>query len=165
MYYLYNFVIYSILGFLFETVFSYIFNFNTESGFMYGPYTIVYGIGVVFIFLLYKKFNNVSPVLKKIIFMFLSGFITLTLLEFIGGVLLKNIYNISMWNYNGLPLHIGKYISIEVSTIWTIGSILIFYYVKPLTDKLIKKIPEILIIGIFLIMLFDFVITNINFFL
>lgn len=165
MYYLYNFVIYSIFGFIFETIFSYILKFNTESGFMYGPYTIVYGIGIVFIFLLYKKFKSVNPEIKKITYMFISGFITLTILEFIGGILLKNIYNIEMWNYKKLPLNIGEYISIEVSTIWAIGSILIYYYIKPLTDKLIKKIPKIIIIGISLIMLFDFILTNINYFL
>ena len=162
MYYLYNFVIYSILGFIFETIFSFILKFNTESGFMYGPYTVVYGISITLIFLLYKKFKHTKPELKKIIFMFLSGFITITILEFTGGLLLKNIYGIKMWNYKGLPLHIGEFISIEVSTLWTIFSILIYYYIKPLTDKLIKKIPTIIIIGISLIMLLDYIITNVN---
>lgn len=162
MYYIKNFILFSILGYIFETLTSIIFNINSESGFMYGPYTIVYGIGIVLMYLLYKKFRKVKPEPKKILYMFISGFLTLMIIELIGGLLLKNIYDVTMWNYNKLPLNIGKYISIEVTTIWTIGSILIYYYIKPITDKIIKKIPNFLAVGIFLIILLDFIITTIK---
>lgn len=162
MYYLTNFVLFSILGYIFETLTAIMFGINSESGFMYGPYTIVYGIGVTLMYLLYKKFDHIKSNLKKFIFMFFSGFISLMILEFIGAILLKSIYNVTMWNYTKLPLHIGKYISIEVTTIWTLGSILIYNYIKPFTDKIIKKIPNVLTIGILIIMLFDLIITTIN---
>lgn len=162
MYYLYNFVIYSILGFIFETIFALIGNFSLNSGFMYGPYTIVYGIGIVLIFSMFEKFKNINPKIKKIIIMFISSFILLTFLELTGGILLKEIYHKSLWNYKGLPLNLGKYISIEVSTIWSILSIIIYTYLKPITDKIIKKIPNFLILGITLIMIIDLIITTIN---
>lgn len=162
MYYLKNFILFSLLGYFFETLTAIIFNINSESGFMYGPYTIVYGIGITLMFLLFKKFDLVKEKYKRFLFMFLSGFISLSILEFIGGVLLNNIYHVTMWNYTKLPLHIGKYLSIEVSTIWTLGAMLIYYYIKPVTDRLIKKIPNILAIGISVIMLLDLILTTIN---
>lgn len=162
MYYLKNFILFSILGYVFETLTAIIFSINSESGFMYGPYTIVYGIGISLMFLLFKKFDHIKVKYKRFAFMFLSGFISLTILEFIGGVILKNIYDVTMWNYTKLPLHIGKYISIEVSTIWTLGVMLIYNYVKPVTDKVIKKIPNVLVIGISVIMLLDLILTTIN---
>lgn len=161
MYYLTNFILFSILGYIFETLTALLFHINSESGFMYGPYTIVYGLGITLMFLLFKKYNHIKEKYKKYIFMFISGFITLIIIEFIGGTLLKEIYNVTMWNYTKLPLHIGKYISIEVTTIWTLGIILIYEYIKPFTDKIIKKIPKTLTIGISLIMVFDLIITTI----
>ena len=46
-YYLNCFFIYSILGHLLETVFSMLGNNNFKSGFLYGWWTPVYGIGAV----------------------------------------------------------------------------------------------------------------------
>ena len=162
MYYLTNFIVFSILGFVFETLTAIVFSINSESGFMYGPYTIVYGIGVTLMFLLFKKFDLVKDKFKRFIFMFFSGFVSLFILEFIGGVLLKSIYNLTMWNYSKLPLHIGKYLSIEVTTIWTLGAILIYSYIKPFTDKVIKKITNVLSIGILCKMLHDLILTTLN---
>lgn len=160
-----NFVLYSILGYIFETLTAFIFNINSESGFMYGPYTIVYGIGITLIYLLYKKMDKVKPTFKKIIFMFISGFITLLILEFIGGISLKYIYGIEMWNYKNLPLNIGKYISIEITTLWTFASLFLYFYIKPITDKYIKKIPKPLGISIFIIIIIDLIITTIKTFI
>lgn len=160
-----NFILYSILGYIFETITALIFGINSESGFMYGPYTIVYGIGITLIYLLYNKMNKIKPNLKKVILMFLSGFITFLLLEFLGGYSLKTIYNLQMWNYTNLPLNIGKYISIEITTLWTLGSLFLYFYIKPITDKITKKIPKLISLGILIIMIIDFTYTTIKTFI
>ncbi len=162
MYIFNNFIIYSILGYILEIIISLLFNHNLNSGFMYGPYTPIYGIGVCLIFSLFDKYKKIKPKFKKIIIMLLSSFIILTILEGIGGELLKLLYNIKLWDYSFLPLNLGKYISIEISLIWSIGITLIYFYLKPKTDKLTRKIPSWLTIIILLIMIIDFIITNIN---
>lgn len=159
MYYLFNFIIYSIFGYCFEMVYFFLTGAKLESGFMYGPYTIIYGISMILIFSLYKKFKDITPEFKKLIVMFLSGFVTLMVIECIGGYLLKTIFDISMWSYNDLPLHLGKYISIEVTTVWTILTILVYFFLKPKTDKLFKKTPNYIIVGMALIMSIDFFVT------
>ena len=59
MYYLNYFFIFSILGHLIETIIFKFFDWNLESGFLYGYWTPVYGVGVVLIIIisnyLFKK--------------------------------------------------------------------------------------------------------------
>ena len=61
-----------------------------------------------------------------------------------------------------MKFNFGHYISLEISLIWGVMSLVIIYVVKPVLDKLIKKIPSIvtyLVLGIFII---DFIITLIS---
>ena len=52
MYYLNYFFIFSIFGHLLETTMYKIFNWNLESGFLYGYWTPVYGLGAILILFL-----------------------------------------------------------------------------------------------------------------
>jgi len=158
MYFINNFFFYSIIGHIFESI-IYLFC-EGESGILYGPWTPVYGIGVVIIFSFYIYFIKKGFSKKIIIWnLFLVGFILLTLIECIGGYLLELIFGTVFWNYDGLPLHIGNYISLEISFIWGILSIICVIFFKPLSDKIIKKIP-ICVTWIFIILFFiDILIT------
>lgn len=159
MYNLFNFVIYSVLGFILEKILSLFNGGITDSGFMYGPYTIVYGIGLVLLFLLFDKYKSIKPTFKRYFYMFISAFIILLILEFSAGVLLKEILNRTMWDYTNMPLNIGKYISIEITTIWTTLVLLVYKFVKPYTDILYKKTNKYYIIGFSILMLCDLIIT------
>lgn len=140
MYFINNFFLYSILGHIFESI-VYLF-YDGESGILFGPWTPVYGIGVTIVFSLYIYFLKKGFKKKIIIWnIFLVGFILLTIIECIGGYLLEALFGTIFWNYEGLPLHIGKYISLEISFVWGILSLVCVYFLKPLTDKIIKKIP------------------------
>lgn len=158
MYFINNFFFYSIIGHIFESI-IYLFC-EGESGILYGPWTPVYGIGVVIIFSFYIYFIKKGFSKKIIIWnLFLVGFILLTLIECIGGYLLELIFGTVFWNYDSLPLHIGNYISLEISFIWGILSIICVIFFKPLSDKIIKKIP-ICVTWIFIILFFiDILIT------
>lgn len=161
MYYLKEFVLYSILGYIFEVIGAVIMHKDLNSGFMYGPYTIVYGISIPLIYIIYKQIEKTEKnKWKKLIKMFITGFILSFILEFIGAYLLKYIYHLEMWNYEKLPLHIGKYLSIEVTTLWTIGVIFLYKFIKPVTDKIVKHTPKFLTLGILLIMSLDFILTT-----
>ena len=158
MYNLFIFIFYSISGFVFEKLIGFVFDNSCDSGFMYGPYTPIYGICILLLFLLFDKYKDIKPKFKKYFIMFISTFIFLLFAELMGAELLKSVLDREMWNYENLSLHIGKYISIEITTVWTFLTIIIYKYVKPLTDKLYKKIPKGVIIGILIIMILDFII-------
>ncbi len=158
MYYINNFFIYSILGYIFESI-IYLFC-EGESGILYGFWTPVYGIGVVTLLLFYQYFKKKNYSKKKILFLtFLIGFFILSFLEWIGGYLLEIIFDTVFWDYEGLKFNIGKYIALEIATVWGIASLICIQFIKPLTDKLEAKIPKWLTWILIVLFLIDCIIT------
>lgn len=154
MYYLNYFFIMSILGHIIESLFY----SNGDSGILLGYWTPIYGIGTVIILLINKFINKfkLNKVLK-ILYLFLFSAIVLSIIEALGGYLIKWIFDVEMWNYTNHKFNIGRYTSLEMSLIWGLSSVLLIYYIKPLIDKFIDKIPKILtyiLVGLFIIDIF-----------
>ena len=163
MYLLNCFFIYSILGFLLESTFNLIVIHHFKSGILYGPWTPVYGIGAILTIIIsnkiFKKLKTTK--LKETIIVFLILSVTLTLIEWIGGILIEKIFSIAMWNYKKFNFNIGKYISLEMALIWGIISIILIYFIKPLIDKIENKIPKKLTITLSTLFIIDLIITTI----
>lgn len=96
------------------------------------------------------------------IVVFISVTIILTLLEYLAGITIEKIFNIVFWDYSNQKYNIGKYISLSMSMIWGIGSVLFIYLIKPISDKIINKIPNFIIYLISFIFIFDVVYTIIS---
>lgn len=158
-YYLNYFFIFSIIGHLIESLLVFIFDWNFKSGYLYGYWTPVYGLGVVLIILMshliFRKLK-VNKVLEIIIF-FISISLLLSFMEWVGGNVLYLIFNKDFWLYNNHKYHLGKYISLEMTLVWGLTSILFLYLIKPWMDKIIVKIPKFVTI----IFIFLFIIDNI----
>lgn len=158
-YYLNYFFIFSIIGHLIESLLVLIFDWNFKSGYLYGYWTPVYGLGVVLIILMshliFRKLK-VNKVLEIIIF-FISISLLLSFMEWVGGNVLYLIFNKDFWLYNNHKYHLGKYISLEMTLVWGVTSILFLYLIKPWMDKIIVKIPKFITI----IFIFLFIIDNI----
>lgn len=159
MYYINCFFIYSIIGHFIEGFFYQ----NGKSGIFYGFYTPIYGIGVIIIILI----NNLISKLKikkifKVILLFLTCSIILTIMEYIGGKLIEEIFNITFWDYSNLKFNIGKYTALEMSLVWGFTSLILIYFVKPLLDKFINKIPKFFSISLIVLFIIDVVLTNIT---
>ena len=163
MYLLNCFFIYSILGFLLESTFNLIVIHHFKSGILYGPWTPVYGIGAILTIIIsnkiFKKLKTTK--LKETIIVFLILSVTLTLIEWIGGILIEKFFSITMWNYKKFNFNIGKYISLEMALIWGIISIILIYFIKPLIDKIENKIPKKLTITLSTLFIIDLIITTI----
>ncbi len=144
MYYINCFFMYSVLGFLTESCIYKIMDSSNHSGFLYGPITPIYGIGAIIILFINKQIFNKIKSNKLIILLlqFIVFTILLTLLEFIGGVLLKEILNIELWNYTNKEYNIGKYVSLDLAIVWGIFSITFIYIIHPFINKFIRKIPK-----------------------
>lgn len=161
MYYLNCFIIYSILGFLLETIVAFITKSGFNSGIMYGPWTPIYGIGVVVILLLSHYFfmNLHLPRWIETIIVFFIVSIFLSCLELIGGVLIEKAFNITFWDYSSHNFNIGKYISLEMTFVWGIATIIFIYIINPLLESMIKKIPNYITIVVLILMFSDLIIT------
>lgn len=152
MYYLNYFFLFSIIGNILE---SFVYS-NGDSGILLGPWTPVYGIGTIIILFTYHFLTKKRKLTKftKFIAVFLIGVILLSIIEAIGGYLIEWIFGFSFWDYSNYNFNIGKYVAVEMSLIWGLGSIAIIYFFKPLIDKFILKIPKSVtytLIGIFII--------------
>jgi uncharacterized membrane protein len=161
MYYINYFFLYAIIGHFIETVFTKGFN----SGILYGWWTPVYGFGVVLILLIGKligTFPLKEKRLFKIFITYLSCMIILTLIELIGGYLIEFIFHQEFWNYEHYKFHIGPYISLEVANMWGIAGITVLYLLKPISDKIVSKVP----IGLtYILLILIFIDTTITIFL
>lgn len=160
-YYLNYFFIFSIFGHILETAIFKIFNWNLESGFLYGYWTPVYGIGVVLILLISKNiFEKVklNKFVEVIIFLIVIAAV-LTFTEFVGGNLLELLFHKEFWNYSDHKYHFGKYIALDISCIWMICSLLFLYLIRPWMDKIINKIPKFITNLFIILFVIDLVFT------
>lgn len=154
------FLTYSILGFFYECIINFIQNGRFSSGFMYGPWTPIYGIGVLIILFIYKKLSKYSKT-KRLIIMSIISMIVLTILEYITGNLIELIFHTSFWDYSNYKFNYGKFISLESSLIWMFGSIIIIFIHKKL-KKYIKKIPNQITIKLSIVFTIDLVLSVIR---
>ena len=84
------------------------------------------------------KLNKIS----KPIIVFLIGFIILSFMELISGILIQKLFRVTFWDYSNEPFSIFRYTSLKMSFIWGTSSLLIIYIIKPILDKFITKIPR-----------------------
>ena len=102
-------------GFLIETVWCWIDfqKFTSRTSNLFFPISCVWGIGGVGLYILTRKnrWNKGS-------YIFLKCTVLGTLFEFLCGYLGEKFFEVTFWDYTGMPLHIGKYINLPFCLIW-----------------------------------------------
>lgn len=163
MYYLNIFFIYSILGFLFETILCAIISPGFSSGILYGPWTFIYGFAI-FLIMGIDKFLKKYKLKKwlEVIIFYLIATVIVTILEFSGGMLIEKLFHTVYWDYLKMKFNYGFYICLEVSLIWGLFASFINYIVKDKINKLSRRIPKIITIITLLLFISDCIITFIN---
>lgn len=164
MYLLNCFFTYSILGFLLEGTYTLITSNHFSSGILYGPWTPVYGFGAILTIIIsqkiFKKMHKSRFTETIVTFIVLT--IVLTLIEWLGGIIIENVFHETLWNYKNFQFNIGKYISLEMALIWGLISIFIIYFIKPIIDKIEKKIPKSLTYTLLIFFIIDIITTIIT---
>lgn len=127
------FIIYSIIGFLLETVFAICTKGTLESrqSFLYGPFCIVYGIGAIsLIFILNKyKDNNLK--------LFLYGMVVGATVEYFTSYIGELMMHIKWWDYSNDFLNINGRTCLFYAFCWGILTIPLIKYINPFLDKII----------------------------
>lgn len=163
-YYINIFFIYSILGFLFESILIMVSgNHFFNSGVLYGPWAFIYGIAV-FILMLLNRFlrERKLPKWLEIVLFYIGATILMTLIEFIGGNLIEKIFHLVYWDYTNMDHNYGNYICLEISLFWGLFATLVNYLLTPLTKKLAKKTPWYITIILVILFITDIIATIIN---
>ena len=156
MNYLKYFLIFSLLGFIMESVVYKVSGSTSHSGVLLGPYTLVYGFGGLLVVIINNYFTKINMnSFLKLILLFICFTIVCTLIEYIIGNLIHYIFNIDKWNYTNHKYHFGKYICLDLALTWGVLALLIIKVLKPFIDKVLLLIPNNTTIIIFTILIID----------
>ena len=135
-YLLFSFIIYSIAGWVIESIYrSLIEKKIINSGFLYGPCCPIYGFGAIFLILLFTNIKN--P-----IWLFVLGFVNLTLWEYLVGVILEKIFHTKYWDYSEEKININGRVCLKNSIFWGMLTVIFILIIHPTITGLIYKIPE-----------------------
>ena len=157
------FIIYSIAGYIVETLFGIITKgvWESRKSFLYGPFCGIYGLGAVVLILSLQYFNKSTNKL------FVGGFIVGSIVEYVVSLVGELIFHVKWWDYSDMPLNINGRICVYYSIFWGLLSVYFMTTFHPRIEKFIDKIEikksmktlktTTIIISLFL--LFDFLIT------
>ena len=158
------FIIYSILGFVIETIFAFLMYGVIESrqSFLLGPFCSIYGIGAVIMILLLRYFNKNNYTL------FLGGYLIGSIVEYIISWLGELILHTRWWDYSYKFLNINGRICLTYSVFWGILAIFLIKTINPKVDKFIdwlgskinKNAAKVIVTVIIVFMAYDAVISS-----
>lgn len=157
------FIIYSLLGYVIETIFGIITKGTWESrqSFLYGPFCAIYGVGAVIMIVFLQYFNKTNNSL------FWGGFLVGSITEYVISFLGEKIFNVIWWDYSNMPLNINGRVCVFFSIFWGLLGIYLITYINPKIDRLIewfnKKISikklKVITLLIIIILFIDFLLT------
>lgn len=130
------FIIYSVIGYIIETLFGMVTKgvWESRQSFLYGPFCAIYGLGAVVMILALKYFN------KNYNTLFIGGFIVGSIVEYIVSWYGDVFLNVKWWDYSDMPLNINGRICVFFSLFWGFLAIYLMVYANPRVDRLINKI-------------------------
>ena len=154
------FIVYSILGYVIETLYGLLTKGVIESrqSMLYGPFCCIYGLGAICLLCIPKsaKKNNWT--------LFIAGFIIGSVVEYVVSWVGEVIFNIKWWDYSNFPLNINGRVCVYFSIFWGILTICLNKVINPTVDKALGKIPikvlHVLTVIIMVFMAFDFIISS-----
>ncbi len=159
MIYLKYFVLYSLFGFTFESFVFKMSKENKHSGVLYGPYTIVYGIGGTMSIILNNFLNIINNKYLNIFLCYILFLITCTLIEFLAGHIIHFLLNIDSWDYSSHKYHFGKYICLDYAFIWGLMALIFAKLLNPFFHDVLLLVPNYINITCLSIIILDFIIT------
>lgn len=160
MYLLKCFILYSILGFIFESVVYKVSKSVDHSGVLHGPYTFVYGLGGMFCVLVFNYLNKFCwNIILKWLVLYILFTIICTFIEYVIGHLINLIFKYDKWNYTNHKYHFGKYICLDYALTWGLLASFLMYLLKDFLDGVIMLISNNATWIIFTIMIIDLIYT------
>lgn len=133
---IFYFIIYSFLGWCLESIYkTIIFKKPTNSGFLYGPFCPMYGIGAIIMIIAGRLSDN-------IIVVFIMAFLIFTIWEYVVAVFLEKVFKTKYWDYSDLKFNIQGRICLKNSIYWGILGVLLIFVIQPVIENLTNLIPS-----------------------
>ncbi|MDO5516629.1 MAG: putative ABC transporter permease [Clostridium sp.] len=127
---IFNFIIYSFLGWIIEEIYCFTINRTfKKSGFLRGPIKPMYGIAMTTLVLCYYVF------MIRGIFMAILFFIIPSTVEYVSAYLMKRVFNEVYWRYDRLKFNINGYVCLKFSLYWMFLSFVGVHYFQPVLNN------------------------------
>ena len=158
------FIIYSVVGYVIETLFGIVSKglWESRQSFLYGPFCAIYGLGAVIMILFLQYFNKNNNRL------FWGGFLIGSIVEYTLSLIGEIVFHAIWWDYSNMPLNINGRICVFYSLFWGFLAIYLITYLNPKVDRLIDNVKnkfsmktlKRVTMGIIMFMAIDFIITG-----
>lgn len=155
------FFIGAFLGDLTETVFCLITTgrLMSRSSVVYGPFSIVWGLGCALLTLFLYRYRN-----KSDRYIFLAGTLLGGAYEYICSVFTELIFGTVFWDYSGFTFNLGGRINLLYCFFWGIAAVVWLKLIYPRLSRLIEKLPvksgTILLNCLIIFMIFNMIISS-----
>ena len=132
------FIIYSVAGYIIETIYGMITKgvWESRQSFLYGPFCGIYGLGAVVMILCLHKFP------KKYNVLFIGGFIVGSIVEYVISLFGEVVLGVKWWDYSNMPLNLNGRICVYFSVFWGFLGIYLIASLNPKVDRLINWIKS-----------------------
>ena len=123
------FGVFAFMGWILETIYRSITNKRfVNAGYLYGPFTPIYGAGGCIIMLAGIFLDSFSIPMQVLAF----GLLT-TILELIVGIIIEKVFGYRLWSYDEYRFNIKGIVCLRYAFIWALISWGLFYLIFPAT--------------------------------
>ena len=132
------FVIYSVVGYIIETIFGIITKgvWESRQSFLYGPFCAIYGLGASIMIMFLRKYS------KNYTRLFIGGFIVGSIVEYLVSWIGELLLGVKWWDYSDMPLNINGRICVYFSIFWGALAIFLMTYINKKVDKFLDWCKE-----------------------
>ena len=99
----------------------------------------IYGSGAIIILFV------TLPVADNLWLVYVLGMLAATLLEYVVGAVMEQLFKVRYWDYTKQPCNLHGYICLTSSIAWGFFSILLVRFIHPPIDRLLHKLPDLLV--------------------
>ena len=133
------FFIGAFLGDITETIFCRLTSgvWMSRSSVLYGPFSIVWGIGVVVLTMMLHKYRD-----REDRYIFIFGTVVGGAYEYVCSVFTEMVFGTVFWDYSKIPFNLGGRINLLYCFFWGLASVLWIKNVYPFLSRRIEKVPE-----------------------
>ncbi|MCM1183351.1 MAG: putative ABC transporter permease [Roseburia sp.] len=132
------FMIGAFLGDITETIFCRLTagEWMSRSSVVWGPFSIVWGLGVAGVTALLYRYRNRSDS-----FLFCVGTLLGGVYEYVCSVFTEIVFGTVFWDYSQMPFNLGGRINLLFCFFWGIAAVVWFKLLYPPLSKMIERIP------------------------
>lgn len=141
------FFIYSFLGWVIESIYKTIGARKfVNSGFLYGPFCPIYGLGALIMYLFLSGYNE-NP-----LHVFIIGFVVLSIWEYVVAWAIEKTFHEKYWDYSDNKFNINGRVCLLNSIFWGALGVIFTYIVHPFVQDAIKQIDNKALIAMAIIL-------------